>query len=501
MGNLERFDQTSMRLRYNTLLYVPVFLVPAVVNVLMLMWFTRLFAPHIYGNYTLVVNTTIIISSLLSQWISLSVHRFRPEYKRDGLIWRLDSHLSRLLWLMIVGVILFSIWGYVFLKHVIGPYRMYYWSAVLSIISAIVFTICGSVYQIDLKTKEYRNLYVWQSFLKLPLIFVWFMVAPVNPIAFIVVPAILQLIFSIPMMNYIKFIESFCTIFKDWRLFFDFVLGWVRYGFPLIGWYIGTTVLNLTDRYMMEYFRTSREVGIYSANFTIAVQSLALVCNPLFFAIQSLTMNEATHVRQDEIERRIREYTRLYVMIVVPFGGYFSVFRTEVSTILLGKEFSQGASAIPILIIGFFFWNLALYGQLCYQIVQKTNVMFYFVAIAAFVNFTANVYLIPTLGTNGAALATSFSFLLYACLLYFASFRYMRWRVPWASLWKCGGIAIGLGLLLEKWRIVISHTASGFVGMGTGIFYFFFYMLFLFVLKEWHVPSFISGQRFISRGG
>ena len=74
----------TKRLSKDTLLYIPVFLAPAIVNILLLIIFTRFFPPDIYGQYTIVMNTAIIVSALLTQWITLSIQRFRPIYKKEG---------------------------------------------------------------------------------------------------------------------------------------------------------------------------------------------------------------------------------------------------------------------------------------------------------------------------------------------------------------------------------------------------------------------------------
>ena len=124
----------------------------------------------------------------------------------------------------------------------------------------------------------------------------------------------------------------------------------LSYGFTLIGWYIRTIVLNLTDRYILDYFATSHEVGIYSANFTIAVQALALICNPIFFAFHPLLLNYAEENDDKKmIESRISYFTRIFILIAFPFVAYFSIYRNEISTIILGEEFAMGSMIIPIL--------------------------------------------------------------------------------------------------------------------------------------------------------
>ena len=84
---------STKRFSKDTLLYIPVFLAPALVNILLLMIFTRFFSPDIYGQYTIVINTSIIVSALLSQWITLSIQRFRPIYKKEGKVAEFNEHL------------------------------------------------------------------------------------------------------------------------------------------------------------------------------------------------------------------------------------------------------------------------------------------------------------------------------------------------------------------------------------------------------------------------
>ena len=55
---------SAKRLSKDTLLYIPVFLAPAIVNILLLMIFTRLFPPNIDGQYTIVMHSTLIVSAL-----------------------------------------------------------------------------------------------------------------------------------------------------------------------------------------------------------------------------------------------------------------------------------------------------------------------------------------------------------------------------------------------------------------------------------------------------
>ena len=315
------------------------------------------------------------------------------------------------------------------------------------IIRSNYFSILGGVYQIDLLAREYRNINIWMSGLKLLFTLICLYVFQRDSVAFISAALIAQVLVMISMGKRLH-LGNFITLGKYRKNRITFFQTFLLYGFPLIGWYIGTIILNLTDRYMLDYFTTSYEVGIYSANFTIAVQALALICNPLFFAFQPLLLNYAEENHDKKIlESRISYYTRIFILIAFSFGAYFSIYRNEISTIILGEEFAKGSMIIPILVTGFFAWNLGLYGQLCCQIDKRTNHMFYSVMIAAVANFVLNLLLIPRFGFIGASVSTAFGFIIYTALIYLSSFKHTRWILPWYTLIKAALLTLVLVII------------------------------------------------------
>ncbi len=468
---------SKSRISRDTIIYIPVFLAPAFINIILLMFFTRYFSPQAYGTYTIVVNTTIILSSLLAQWIVLSVQRFRPEYTKRGAITEFNHHLNHLILIISIGFLLVGAVVYFFNPPFLETYHSYYWSSVLLIISSIYFMVLSGIYQVDLQAKQFRNLNVFQSVLKLILSIVFVMYIQFNAVSFIWAALFAQIVVIVPMLRYVETPKMFQRLQANQQSFLDFTKKFVAYGFPLIGWYIGTTIMNLTDRFMIEYFRSSHEVGIYSANFTIAVQAIALICNPLFFAIQPILMNEIQeHGAKEHVESRISKFTHLFIIVAMPFGVYFSIYRKEISELLLGSQFTSGAIIIPILIFGFFAWNIGLYGQLTYQIAKRTKEMFYFVVAAAIVNFVLNLYFIPKWGFIGAAISTTIGFFVYSALLYLYSFNFIKWNIPWLTLLKVFVLTMILAIPFMFIKIKLLAGVSPLISMGIGLPFFILYL-------------------------
>lgn len=488
MASFIKFNQISR----DTFFYIPVFLAPAIINIVLLMTFTRFFSPKEYGDYTIVVNTTIIISSLLAQWIVLAVQRFRAEYLNQGKSIDFNRNINKLLLYISIGFFIVATVLYMFCPPLLNKYQSYYWPSVLLIIGSIYFMVLGSIYQADLQAKAYRNLNVIQSALKLGIIFVMVLYVSFHPNSFIWGTLFAQALVTIPMLRYVETQKMFSGNFGK-QSFLEFTRRFWTYGFPLIGWYIGTTIMNLTDRFMLEYYRSSFEVGVYSANFTISVQAIALICNPLFFAIQPIMMTEIQQNGEKKfIERRISNFTGLFIIIAMPFGAYFSIYQKEVSKLLLGAQFTSGAIIIPILIFGFFAWNIGLYGQLTYQIGKKTKEMFYFVVIAALCNFLLNLYFIPKWGFVGASISTTIGFIVYSGFLYFFSMKSIKWRIPWSLLIKMTFIVMILGIPTVLLKQHLFNNLSPLLNMIIGLPFFLVYLGLVWFFEKNDIKQMIS---------
>ena len=71
------------RLGSDTLRYIPAVIVPAVVSILFISIFTRVFDPGPYGEYALVFVIVAILTSAISGWLQQSVLRYLPRYREN----------------------------------------------------------------------------------------------------------------------------------------------------------------------------------------------------------------------------------------------------------------------------------------------------------------------------------------------------------------------------------------------------------------------------------
>ncbi|MDD5178614.1 MAG: flippase [Candidatus Nanoarchaeia archaeon] len=179
------------------------------------------------------------------------------------------------------------------------------------------------------------------------------------------------------------------------------------------------------DTIMIGFFRTMSEVGIYNAVmptsqlmhiFTMAVVGLFLPVLSSLYSADSL----------EEISSLYKTVIKWVAMINIIPLFIFIFFPSQVLSILFGAEYSIGGTSLLILSIGFFIYSFSLIAYQILIIFKKTNWVMWISLITMLINFILNYVLIPKMGIDGAAIATSVSFVILALIMFVCSHRLVQ---------------------------------------------------------------------------
>lgn len=478
---LNHVDNDAKRLSKDTLTYGIAVIIPALIGIISISIYTRIFSVEAYGEYNQVFNTTLVITTLFSQWIQQSIQRYRPLYRDKSQLKQFDSNLMNLLALMFLIIVGFGLVGGIF-KELLGRYESYYWICILLVLTQFTFLVLGALLQSDFKGKMYKNYNLLTAILK----FVFGLL-----LIFYVNRAPVSIVYGLVLGQLILLISMFRTTGLSIRLIkisrlgesLTFIKMFVTYGFPMVGWFIGTSILNLADRYMLESLGTIKDVGVYSANYSIVSASLGLLTTPLLTAAHPIIMNKVGKLPDIEIGKTITYFTRIYLTISLPLLAFIAVFHKEITQLFLGESFREGSIIIPILFLGLIFWNVGMYGHKGYEIREKTKVMLSFIVVSALVNIILNLFLIPSYGYIGAAIATLISMGIYPLLIKVFSYKYITWRINLLSILKVVLITIITALVVGSLKNFLSNYIFFQLVFGGGIG-LIIYISLLFVLKE-----------------
>ena len=166
------------------------------------------------------------------------------------------------------------------------------------------------------------------------------------------------------------------------------------YGFPLVATNLAAWVLALSDRYMIEYYRGSHEVGLYSISYSLADRSILLIVSLLIITSQPIVMSLWENKGASETMIFIRDMTKLFLIITLPAVVGLSLLSETIIKLLAPKEYLDGYRIIPMVAASIFLFGLQRNFQLVLLFYKKTKLIMFLVLIAGFINVISNILLI-----------------------------------------------------------------------------------------------------------
>jgi O-antigen/teichoic acid export membrane protein len=185
------------------------------------------------------------------------------------------------------------------------------------------------------------------------------------------------------------------------------------FGLPLIPHLLATTILAISDRYILGRYTNLNQVGIYSLGYTLgtvvcfASAGFGQAWGPFFYS--KIGERDAP-----PLFSRIATYYFFFVMMVTMILVLFS---REIIMVLASPSYRAAHIVMPIVALGNLFNCLycipiyTLYSQ------KKTVLIPVITGIAALINIFLNFMLIPYFGMIGAAWATVVSYFIMFVLV------------------------------------------------------------------------------------
>jgi O-antigen/teichoic acid export membrane protein len=451
------FTQPTRKLTRDTLSYLPAMVVPAALSIVTASVFTRMFAPEEYGRYALVLAAATVASTVLSGWLQQSALRYLPRYKAAG---ELTDFVVKLV-VMSLGVatpvVLVLVGGHSLIARHLGSYGRFLVPAVLLVVSELFFLNLGVVLQADLRSKAYSWFRVSNAALRFGLALAFVLLVDRDVVGLIAGAAAANLLVVLPMLAELRVLGKLPNAHKFIDL--DLVKLFAAYGLPMLGWLLCGQILAISDRFVLGALRGSAEVGVYAANYNLVRMGFDLISGPILTASYPLIMTAWETGQRDRVWQVISDFTRHYFLAVAPFATFIAVLGREIVSVVLGPEFHEGHTIIPFLIAGFVFWGVAMIGHKGLEIAEKTGTLLLLVIVCAVLNIALNFAFIPAFGYNGAAVAAFLSYLAYPVLVYWATRRFIPWRIPWRSVLRiAAACAVMAGILVVVSRLMPQST-------------------------------------------
>lgn len=230
---------------------------------------------------------------------------------------------------------------------------------------------------------------------------------------------------------------------------------WARFASPLyLSDFVYTTTRNL-DILLLGFFMTSSDIGVYSIAFSLsALLSFPLsAINQIFPSIISDLYNKGD---LDTVENLYQLSTRWIYIISFPIFLTLFIYAGEIITLIFGKEYLGGVTALRILLVSEIFnFGFGSVGFML-QMTDNQDWSFYTGFVSALTNLVLNIILIPKFGISGAAIATGVSLVVNNSLQYYVvysklgfilwNFDYVKLVIPLLTYLGAYSLLVGSGI-------------------------------------------------------
>ena len=407
--------QSIQKSSYHIIVYSIGNILLKLVGIILAPIYTSVFSPFEFGIIGIIETTSMLITTVLSLNLSSALLRWLSDIDPDpNKQHKEKSIVFTILLLTIFLISVFSIFTFPLLKQIS---QVLFSSNIQKSLLLLVFIniyidIINRITLNLIRAKEKTTLYLIAMILK----------SIVTLAANIVLLKLTTLgIYSVIIAgilgNLVFLISTTPLLIKN--IYFNFlkseVSGIIKFSFPLIFVTLGTILLNMGDRYVLDFYRGLDEVGIYTFAFKIASIANMVVLQGINLAILPIALKSFASEEGKIYLSKIMTFLTLVLCLMfltISFlpSKIFEFFARN-------NDYMQAQVIIPFLLFAYIFDGLRTIFSYHMLFVKKTIWIAVITLSSAALNIILNILFIPKYGIMGAASTTLFTSFI-TCFVY-----------------------------------------------------------------------------------
>ena len=209
-----------------------------------------------------------------------------------------------------------------------------------------------------------------------------------------------------------------------------------QFAIPFLPAGIFTMVMELSDRYLLEWFLGIADVGLYSAGKKMGMLGLTIVMGfnmgwtPYFLKRGQEKGAKIEFAKIATFFSGIMGYIFMLVSIWVGKIMQLSIFGQT----LIGSEFWSCEPVVSVILIGYFFFGTYVIQLPGVYMKEVTNWVPIFRITGALTLISSCIWLIPVFGLMGAAYSVVFAFLAMNLSIYLKTYRIYQVPYNWRAI-------------------------------------------------------------------
>lgn len=401
--------------------------VPAAINLLAIVVYTRLLEPEQYGEYAIVFSSMLLATAFFCQWLRMSLLRFLPGYAEDRA--RLLTNIVLLYGLIVAVTALVPL--YFLLTE-----GMTHWTGLILIGVAVFWTngwyeISLELVRSDLKPLKYGYISTIKAVFSLA--FGAALAYAGMGAAGLLIGLIVSVLAVQPLVLRDGWLRaSFQKIDKA------LIRNIAAYGLPLTVTFTLSALIGTIDRYQLGYMSGVEAAGLFSVASDFGRQSILVLMMMVNLAAFPLAVKALERSGEQAARDQMAQNWVLMVSVTVPTGVLMAYFAEEISSLVFGQDYaSSAASLIPWVVLGTILSGMRMYYfDQSFYLAKSTRVQVYVVLLTLLAKIGFNLLLIPQYGALGAAYSGVVAFFISIVAGMILSQRYFKLELCWSDLFK-----------------------------------------------------------------
>lgn len=422
----------------DTLIYMVAKGVEGIIGVVTMSVMTYLFVTEMMGKYSTVNIAVTTIGMVAIQWLVQSVLRYINKYdiigKKDEFFatvfraWFVVNATLTLIACLAVAVLglaslKFTVVAGFLQKYPISVFAMgaawfvTYNTAqlVIAMLAALrearlnlllsIITVCGRLLLMVLFCKLYGSRIEW--------IF----------LSYFLTDAVVSVIglHRLKIFSYLKKGKNSPEILTELR----------KYGMPLMGNMLTTSVLNKSDIYIITFYLGESAAGIYQTNYSLIATAFTLLSASVMRGSYPTILRTWSEGKKEETSKLISDAVRFYLLLAIPATIGVAATSPAISTALFESEYVEGNSVMFWVALGMMFLGLTEYSIKPWELTANTGAIFKRSLIGGAVNVGLNLIFVKLFHSYFVAAVTTFiGFFVYFLLARFGTGSQLRWKIP-----------------------------------------------------------------------
>jgi O-antigen/teichoic acid export membrane protein len=207
--------------------------------------------------------------------------------------------------------------------------------------------------------------------------------------------------------------------FKYLKLDFKWLKTGVIMSLPFLISTVALKIIELSDRYFINYFLSNVDVGIYSFYSNVSNSLNVFINTAVVIMIYPKILSAFKQNDNVKSVKLVKEYKRDMIVFLLFFGGLLA-FLIDPIIEWVGKDiYSSEMITFWVLLTANALFNLSLIPHIILYAKHKDRMLVLPVVISCFINIIFNIIFIPLYGILGAGFSTFISFFIIAAMKYY----------------------------------------------------------------------------------